>query len=76
MFTTGQADDFVGVVLRQLMESGVSVDGSLEVFDLFAWHVADEVASIPPGLMVEVLAALHLADLSSFHPLYSAHLFE
>jgi hypothetical protein len=29
MFTTGQADDFVGVVLSQLLESGVSVDGRL-----------------------------------------------
>ena len=59
-----EADDFVGILLGQDHEPSIPVDGGPKILDPIAGHVAHGVASVAPRLVLEVIAALHLADRS------------
>ena len=76
MGLAGATDDFVGVCLGEFELLVVASNGFLEVGGALARHVADDIASILPGLMVVIVPRTHRAEFSPFHPLKSGDLFQ
>ena len=69
---TGALDDQVRISLRKGLEPPVPLQGSVHGFGFVTWHIANDIATILPRLVVEVRPVTplsHAAERPSFHPL-------